>query len=580
MAPAGAACSTASASSRCSVAMLRSRPKSSTCRRSRCMPIRRSLSDGSARRRARQKRCTWCTAIRLRPRRCAPPSSRTWDGTPPWRSSFRRCGSDAGAVATAMKNGMFRLRHLHIETLRERIIVIHGSAVAKGNLGFNPMDRARVIGADPRTGQTRQVSGVLGFCSDTLIAEDEIGLTEDAFRDLGLPEGAPVSATLAVAPQSVDLVRDKLRGGRLSRAAFDTILTDVAHHRYSRVELAMFVMACAMRTLDVDELADFTRAMVATGSQLSFGSGPITDKHCIGGIPGNRTTMIVVPILAALGLTVPKTSSRAITSPAGTADTMGTLADVALGAERMREVVQRTGGCIAWGGALELAPADDILITVERPMEMDTEAQMVASMLAEAERLGVLFRAVAERIELRVQIEITDARAPIGRGIGPRLEALDVLAVLGREAHAPTDLREKSLFLAARLLEMSGKVAPAGGYRAAQAALESGAALRKFKEIVQAQGARAMPSAALFQTIVGAPGDGRIREIDNWEIGRVAKLAGAPANVAAGVRLLKTVGDVVARGEPLLEIHAESAAQLEFARSYAAASAGLVQFGF
>ena len=505
-----------------------------------------------------------------------------------------------------MKDGTFRLKHLRIETLRERIIVIHRSAVAKGNLGFNPMDRARVIGTDPLTGQKRQVSGVLGFCSDMLVAEDEIGLTEDAFRDLGLPEGAPVTATLAVAPPSVDLVREKLRGGRLDRAAFDAILGDVTQHRYSRVELAMFVMACAMRTLDLDELVDFTRAMVATGSQLQFGAGPIVDKHCIGGIPGNRTTMIVVPILAALGLTVPKTSSRAITSPAGTADTMGTLADVALGAERMRQVVAGTGACIAWGGALELAPADDILITVERPMEMDTEAQMVASILAkkksvgathvlidiplgpsakvrtlaEAERLGALFRAVSERIDLHLDIEITDARAPIGRGIGPRLEALDVLAVLRTEAHAPTDLREKSLFLAARLLEMSGKVAPANGYHAAQAVLDSGAALRKLEEIVRAQGAREMPPAALFQTVVGAPGDGRIREIDNWEMGRVAKLAGAPANVAAGVRLLKTVGDVVARGEPLLEIHAESEAQLEFARSHAVGSADLVQFGF
>jgi thymidine phosphorylase len=505
-----------------------------------------------------------------------------------------------------MKGGTFRLRHMRIETLRERIIIIHRSAVAKGNLGFNPMDRARVIGIDPLTGEKRQVSGVLGFCTDTLIAEDEIGLTEDAFRDLGLPEGTTVSATLAVAPPSLDLVREKLRGGRLNRAAFDAILTDVTRHRYSRVELAMFVMACAMRTLDLDELVDFTRAMVATGSQLQFGAGPIVDKHCIGGIPGNRTTMIVVPILAALGLTVPKTSSRAITSPAGTADTMGMLADVALGAERMRQVVERTGACIAWGGALELAPADDILITVERPMEIDTEAHMVASILAkkksvgathvlidiplgpsakvrtlaEAERLGALFRAVSERIELRVDIEITDARAPIGRGIGPRLEALDVLAVLRREPDGPGDLREKSLFLAARLLEISGKVAPAGGYHAAQAALDSGAALSKLEQIVQAQGAREMPAAALFQAVVGAPGDGRIREIDNWEIGRVAKLAGAPANVAAGVRLLRTVGDIVARGEPLLEIHAESEAQLEFARSHAVSCADLVQFGF
>jgi thymidine phosphorylase len=152
--------------------------------------------------------------------------------------------------------------------------------------------------------------------------------------------------------------------------------------------------------------------------------------------------------------------------------------------------------------------------------------------------------------------------------------------VLRRDPQAPVDLREKSLFLAARLLEMSGKAAAGAGYRAAQVALDSGAALRKFEEIVQAQGAQELPGVAPFRTVAEAPGDGRIREIDNWEMGRVAKLAGAPANVTAGVRLLKTIGDVVARGEPLLEIHAESAAQLEFARAYAAASPNLVQFGF
>ncbi|HLK80865.1 MAG TPA: thymidine phosphorylase family protein [Xanthobacteraceae bacterium] len=505
-----------------------------------------------------------------------------------------------------MNEGTFRLKRLRIETQRERIIVIHSSAVARGSLGFKPTDRARIIGKDPQTGQIHDVSGVLGFCSDSLIEEDQIALTEDAFRDLGLPEDSPVSATLAVAPASVDLVRNKLRGARLERGAFDSILTDIVRHRYSRVELAMFVMACAMRTLDLDELVDFTNAMVATGSQLHFGGGPIIDKHCIGGIPGNRTTMIVVPILAALGLTVPKTSSRAITSPAGTADTMGVLADVALSAERLRKIVEQTGACIAWGGALELAPADDILITVERPMEMDTEAQMVASILAkkksvgathvlidiplgptakvrsaaEAERVAALFRAVAQRIELSVDIEVTAADGPVGHGVGPRLEALDVLAVLERQAHASVALREKSLFLAARLLESSGRVPATGGYHAAQQALDSGAALRKFRDIAEAQGPRNLPPPAPFQTIVSAPGDGRVRQIDNWHIGRIAKLAGAPANVTAGVRLLKSIGDIVARGEPLFEIHAESAAQLDFARTYAESKQDIVQFGF
>jgi thymidine phosphorylase len=269
-------------------------------------------------------------------------------------------------------------------------------------------------------------------------------------------------------------------------------------------------------------------------------------------------------------------------------------------------VVEKTGACIAWGGALELAPADDILITVERPMELDTEPQMVASILAKkksvsathvlidlpvgptakvrttaaAQALAALFRAIAERIGLRVETLLTEARGPVGRGIGPRLEALDVLAVLRRDPGAPSDLREKSLFLAARLLEMGGAVEPAAGYRAAQSVLDSGAALRKFEQIIEAQGARELPPEAPFREVLGAPADGRIRQIDCWRIARLAKLAGAPANVAAGVRLLRTVGDVVARGDPLFEIHAESAAQLEFARSYAASHPEIVRYGF
>jgi thymidine phosphorylase len=501
---------------------------------------------------------------------------------------------------------MFRLKHLCIDTMREHIVLVHEDAVRAGELGFNPLDRVRVVGTDPATGATRELTGTLNFCRDALIAADEIGLSDVAYRDLALPEGTTVRATIAPAPRSVDLVRRKLRGSRLDRAGFDAILADVVAHRYSRVELAMFVLACALRTLDTAEIIDFTRAMIARGTSLDFGKGPIADKHCIGGVPGNRTTMIVVPILASLGVTVPKTSSRAITSPAGTADTMAMLAEVALSPRDLRRVVRETGACIAWGGALDLAPADDILITVERPMEIDTEPQMVASILAKkktagathvlidlpvgptakvrdrtaAERLAALFRTVAAAIDLSVEMVITEARGPIGRGIGPRLEALDVLAVLRREPSAPEDLREKSLFLAARLLEMVGTAPAAGGYHAAQQALDSGAAARAFERIVAAQGAHELPAEARHRTTIAAGADGRIREIDCWEIARVAKRAGAPANVAAGVRLLRNVGDVVAQGDPLFEIHAQSAVQLEFAHEYATAHPTIVRYGF
>jgi thymidine phosphorylase len=377
-------------------------------------------------------------------------------------------------------------------------------------------------------------------------------------------------------------------------------------HRYSKVELSMFVLACALQTLDLSELVALTRAMIATGTSLHFDRTPIADKHCIGGIPGNRTTMVVVPILAALGLTVPKTSSRAITSPAGTADTMGVLADVALEPQRLYRVIEKAGACIAWGGALGLAPADDILITVERPMETDTEAQMVASILSkkktagathalldipvgstskvrstdEAHRLAGLFRAVAKEIDLALDVVVTEARGPIGWGIGPRLEAVDVLAVLRREAAAPIDLREKSLFLAARVLEMVGAFPTGAGYRAAQQALDGGKAEQAFQRIVAAQGERDLPPQAPCLHTIESPADGRIRDIDCWEIARVAKQAGAPANHAAGVRLLRTVGDVVAKGEPLFEIHAQSSTQLEFGRTYAEAHSGIFSFGF
>jgi len=501
---------------------------------------------------------------------------------------------------------MFRLKHLPLDTLREHVVMIHELAVRNGNLGLNPLDRVLVSGVDPATGKYREITGVLNFCRDRLLEPDEVGLSDEAFRDLGLSESAQVSATLAVAPQSVDLVRAKLSGARLDRAGFSAILGDVAARRYSRVELAMFVLACALKRLDPDEMVAYTRAMIETGEQLSFASVPIVDKHCIGGIPGNRTTMIIVPILAALGLTVPKTSSRAITSPAGTADTMGVLAEVSLSSNRIYDVIGKTGGCIVWGGALELAPADDVLITVERPMELDTEAQMVASILAKkktvgathvlidipvgrtakvrtyaaAEALAALFHDVAARIELRLEVALTDARTPIGRGIGPRLEALDVLAVLRGDLDAPQDLREKSLYLTSRILEMSGKVGPGSGYREARHTLDSGAALKKFTEIVSAQGARDLPPEALYRQVVTAQADGRIREIDCWEIARVAKRAGAPANVAAGVRMLKTMGDVVTRDEPLFEIHASSSEQLDTARSYAESHPEIIVFGF
>lgn len=500
---------------------------------------------------------------------------------------------------------MFKLRRVGIDTQSEHVVFIDKRSVELGELGLKPMDRVLVIGRQ-ENGTPREIIGALNFCSDALLHPDEIGLSEVAFLDLKLPEGSIVEATLARPPASVERVREKLRGRRLTRADFDAILSDVVARRYAKPELAMFVLACALRNLDQEELVDFTGAMVDSGSRLEWDSEVVADKHCIGGIPGNRTTMIVVPILVSQGLVVPKTSSRAITSPAGTADTMEILAEVDLSAKRIHRVVDEVGGCIAWGGALDLAPADDVLITVERPMAIDTEGQMVASILAkkktagathtlidlplgptakirttaEAQRLSALFHTVALAVGLQVEVVVTDARGPIGRGVGPRLEAMDVLSVLRRESDAPTDLREKALFLAGRLLERTGAAPDARGYRMAQEALDSGRAETALERILDAQGRRKPPEPAAFVSVVESQRDGRIREIDCLAINRIAKLAGSPANPAAGVRVLRSVGDVVERGEPLFEIHSQSRAQLDFADEYAVGPAEIYRYGY
>lgn len=502
---------------------------------------------------------------------------------------------------------MFRLRRMGIDTQSEHVIFIREDAVKEGVLGFKPLDRILISGQNPETGEEREVAGVLNFCESPMLELDEIGLSNVACIDLGLPKGAQIRATLAASPISIDHVRRKLHGERLDRGDFDAILEDVVARRYSKPELSMFVLACALRNLDDREIADFTMSMVETGSSIHFDSEIVADKHCIGGVPGNRTTMVVVPILVALGLTVPKTSSKAITSAAGTADTMSVLAEVALSTRALHRVVDKVGGCIAWGGALDLAPADDVLITVERPMQIDTEAQMVASILAkkktagathalidipvgpstkirsrnEAEELAGLFHRVGEVVGLNLDVISTDARGPIGCGIGPRLEALDVLSVLRREADAPVDLREKSLFLAGRILEQTGTAPDACGYRSAKEALDSGQAAQAFEAMIAAQGAVDLPAAAAFQSIVESKYDGRIQSVDCLGINRMAKLAGSPAHPSAGLRCLHKVGDVVGKNEPLFEIHAQSRAQLEMATDYATSALSMiVKYGY
>jgi thymidine phosphorylase len=448
----------------------------------------------------------------------------------------------------------------------------------------------------------RAIVATLHHVKSDILHHNEAGLSESAWQALGARDGDEVHVGHPPPLDSLSYVRAKAFGNRLAGAAFRAIISDIAARSYADVHLASFITACAGGNLDRDEMVDLTRAMIEVGDRLSWSRAPIVDKHSIGGLPGNRTSPIVVAIAAACGLTMPKTSSRAITSPAGTADTMETITTVDLDLPAIRRVVEREGGCLVWGGAVRLSPADDILIRVERVLELDGEGQLVASVLSkkaaagathlvldlpvgptaklrspgDAERLAGHLLAVAAGLGIEARTLVSDGRQPVGRGIGPALEARDVLAVLRNERHASPALRARAIQVAAAVLELGGVVVEGAGAVRAEATLQSGAAWRKFQAICEAQGGIREPPRAAYTHVVTARRQGRVTSIDNRRIARLAKLAGAPDDKAAGVEMHVSLDDEVRAGEPLFTLHAESPGEIAYALNYAASRSDIV----
>jgi thymidine phosphorylase len=481
-----------------------------------------------------------------------------------------------------------KIRPVKIDTFRENVIFFRKDSEFCRAQTFSPQTKVEII-VDGIT-----MVGLLNIIDEPFLAKGEVGLCEYAFQKLGMPAGTEVKVRHMDPVKSVDLVRKKIHGEILEEEDYLQITRDIVENRYSKVELTAFIVACAQGPMERDEVVYLAKAMVETGDKIVWDFPMVVDKHCIGGIPGNRTTMIVIPIVAQYGLPIPKTSSRSITSPAGTSDTMDVLADVHLELAKMKEIVAREGGCLGWGGAFSLAPADDIIIAVERPLSIDAPGQMVASILSKKKAAGAthvlidipigrtakvqsplqgaklkkLFEYVGSHLDMFVDVIITDGSEPIGRGIGPILEAVDVMSVLKNESSAPADLREKSLDLAGRIIEFDPKVKGGEGRGIAEEILNSGKALEKMIRIIDAQGRRELkPPGPLVREVLASKA-GRIQSFDNQMISKCAKLAGAPEDSGAGLYLLKRVGEKVSEGEPIFKIYAEQEADLGFALEY------------
>ncbi len=429
----------------------------------------------------------------------------------------------------------------------------------------------------------------------TKVADGEVGLFKEIWQHYKFKPGEMIDITLSERPASIESIKKKLLGGELNYREMHAVVRDIADYVLGDLEITYFVASGFARKFSNSELYYLTKSIAETGDMLRL-PGPVLDKHSVGGLPGNRTTMLVVPIIASLGFKIPKTSSRAITSAAGTADTMEVLAPVTFPMAKIKEIVKKTGACLAWGGGTRIAPADDRIIKVSYPLSLEPYTKMIVSVMAKKVAMGVkylvidlpvgptgkihrvadakkiekIMKYLAKRFGIKIKVDINEALKPIGRGIGPALEARDVLRVLERKEHRPLDLEEKSLELAGQLLDLAGISKKGDGYDLAMEALRSGKAWKKMQEIIRAQGGKAnldSEEIVLSDKIlkIKAEKAGQIVSFDNLAIVAICRILGAPSCKIAGIYLNKVMGDRVRRGDTVFTMYGESADRLKLA---------------
>ncbi|AGK61741.1 AMP phosphorylase [Archaeoglobus sulfaticallidus PM70-1] len=465
--------------------------------------------------------------------------------------------------------------------VNDRIIAISENDAKE--IGVRGGDRVRVSCGRKRViAEVKVISG--------LVEQNECGLTKYLMELLEIEEEAVVEIFPVPKPESFNYIRKKIFGHKLTKDEIYAIIKDTVDGSLNEVELTAFVASNMLRSMDFDEIEWMTRAMIETGETITFERGIVVDKHSIGGVPGNKITLLIVPIVASSGLLIPKTASRAITSATGTADTFEVLADVNLTVDEIKEITERVGRVIAWGGATEIAPADDIIIRVEHPLSIDPKPQLLASVMAKKGSVGAKhvvidipvgkgskvpgvekgrelandFVELGRRLGLNVRCALSYGGQPVGRAIGPALEAKEALKTL-EERKGSSSLIEKSLGLAGILLEMSGKTS--NGYEYAKEIFNSGKAYEKLKEIILAQGgeitkADDVPIGDKVYTLK-ATKEGAVEEVYNKNIVKIARTAGAPKDKGAGVYLHKKRGEVVKVGDPIITIYAEKEWKLD-----------------
>lgn len=482
---------------------------------------------------------------------------------------------------------MLNLKHIAVSSFNENIIYLHRDCEAYKVSEINSITKVEVHGG------AMPIYGFLEIVDDeTIVSPDEVGLNNEAFAQINLPQGANVNISIAPTPTSIPFIKRKMLGNILSAGEYKSIINDISNHRYSNMDIASFLIASGS-FMSAPEILSLTEALVGEKVFHWDKEDMVVDHHCLGGVPGNKTDIVITAIVAAYGLPILKTAARSITSSAGVADVFSVLANVDLDENKIGRILEETRGVIVDYNKLPIASSCKLISAIERSIGVSQQQHIVSEILAiklaagvtnlvldipvgptsrvkstiEAVQIRKLVEYIGDMLGLTVDVVITDGSEPIGNGIGAMLEARDVMKILRNREDAPQDLLEKSLFLAGRMLEFDPKLRGGQGYHVAKEILTSGRALEALNRIIYAQGKSEPAQLGNLTRDIAAHNSGIVQSINNQRINQIAILAGANQYLGAGVDLLKKVGDSVEVGEPLYTIHALSSGDFALANS-------------
>ncbi len=445
-----------------------------------------------------------------------------------------------------------------------------------------------------------------------LVARGEIGLFAETTEKLHVNNKDIVSIHHTQRENlTVNAIKKKMRGEDITEEEINSIIKDISENKLTDTLATYYVASSFFKETSDKEMYLTAKAMAENGVTFKYPKDEIiADKHCIGGVPGNETTMIMIPLLASLGITMPKNFSKAITSPAATGECVSVLMNTEFEQPEIEHIIKECNACLIWGGALDLAPADDKLIKIQYPLAMQNIAKVVSSIMAKKYAMGVShslidipmgptakvkniqeaqewkqkFETVGKGLGMKMTVQITEANEPIGAGIGAVLQVREVLRVLQQHPKRPTDLEEKAVFLASKIIEIVGLAQGEEAIKLAYGQLVSGKAWEKMQQIIKVQAYNKEYTApfvngktyevkseelklAEYSEDIVAESDGEIKNIDMKQLNMVTRSLGAPHDLQAGIYLHHKTGATVKKGEVLFTLYANSTERIDTAKT-------------